>query len=179
VNGSTSACLAFGRDTAKRVGTRGAGLQSAERASSAKIAQAIFARWSRAGRRAITECITHRIDRSGRGAWRHVSSGLIAPPPRRLPHRANGEWTRSQEARPWENAGRRTPSTMHERASPLHREHGDRVVKVRGRAPSDPARERSSTARRLDSSRAQCALATDSEQVLIGLTVGRLERESC
>lgn len=95
-------------------------------------------RWSRAGRRAITVCITHRIDRSGRGRG-DTFFGLNAPPPRRLPHRANGERTRSKEARPWEIAGRRTPSTMHERASPSPRENGDRAVEGPRSCPIEPS----------------------------------------
>jgi hypothetical protein len=43
VNGSSSACLVFGRDTARRVGTRGAELRSVEQASPSKKAKADFA----------------------------------------------------------------------------------------------------------------------------------------
>jgi hypothetical protein len=55
---------------------------------------------------------------AGEASERSRAFGLTAPPPRRLPHRANGERTRSKEARPWEQAGPEPHSTMHERASP-------------------------------------------------------------
>jgi hypothetical protein len=95
-------------------------------------ASRLHVRWSRAGRRAITECITHRIDRSGRGRG-DTFIGLRAPPPRRLPRRANGEWTRSKEARPREHAGRRAPFDDARTRAPILR-GWNRVVTVRGRA---------------------------------------------
>jgi hypothetical protein len=57
--GLFQACAPFVGRTARRVGTRGAKLQSAERASPSKEAARprLRVRWSRAGRRAITECI--------------------------------------------------------------------------------------------------------------------------
>jgi len=73
-----------------------------------------------------------------------------APPPRRLPA-ARTASARAQKARAWENAGRRTDSTVHERASSPPRESGDRAVTVHGRASSevrDSIRERALRARR-------------------------------
>lgn len=129
-NGSSSRASreahgAEGRHPRRGAPNSGAGVAVEEGASRLRV------RWSRAGRLAITECIEVESTEAGDGE---------NPRPLDVSLATRMASERAQKARDWENAGRRTDSTMHERASshPSQRSE-DRAVTVRGRAAPDDA----------------------------------------
>jgi len=116
---------AEGRHPRRGAPNSGAGVAVEEGASRLRV------RWSRAGRLAITECIEVESTEAGDGE---------NPRPLDVSLATRMASERAQKARDWEHAGRRTDSTMHERASsPPSQRSEDHAVTVRGRAAPDDA----------------------------------------